>query len=408
MKIKRVIAAMSILGFISVPGFAQNNNSTVPPVPADYKGEAICVPTPSALVMNSMTQNVGRSLPDPCSPDWYKRISISGGVNVDMGKWGSRSANFDGENYRRVALNDVYLNIAASVTTWASVFASLSYNNTSAIYSASSLYPINRINLEQAYATIGDFTVSPLFLQVGKQFQDFSRYEIHPITRSLTQVLSETLATSVKAGFITPVGFNGSIAVFDNPVNAFGTTSTATDYILALGFDRPSDQFGFDLGAAYQYNMTGVNDIARYIPSTGFNNRVGGVAVYGDINSGPFSLGARYTTAVNTFSASNLPANASLTSGARPWAAGVEAGYDFMMWSKNQNLYVGYQASGEASAVNLPKQRWLVGYNVDVVNNINLGGEWDHDIGYGASENAGTATTGNTNLFSLRAAVKFG
>lgn len=412
MKIKLLVASLCTLSLINMPAFATHNTAqpTTPNTHVDYKGE-LCTPSQAGLVMESMTQNMGRALPNPCTPDWFKRIAVSGGMNVDMGKWGSRSANFDGENYRRVSLNDVYLNVSAIVTDWASAFASLSYNNTSAIYSAGSLYPVNRINLEQGYVTLGNFAASPFFLQAGKGFQDFSRYEIHPITRTLAQALSETLATAVKVGFITPIGFNGSISAFDNNLpNSFGTTNSATDYIVALGFDHPSEQLGFDIGAAYQYDLNGVNDIAQYIPSTATNlSRVGGVAVYGDVNTGPFSLGARYTTAVNTFNSTNLASNAALTAGAKPWAAGAQAGYEFMGWNKDQNLYVGYQASGQASAINLPKQRWLLGYNIDVMNHVNIGGEWDHDIAYSTAQNAGTATSsGDTNLFSLRAAVKFG
>jgi len=34
---------------------------------------------------------------------------------------------------------------------------------------------------------------------------------------------------------------------------------------------------------------------------------VGGIAAYADVNSGPFSIGARYTKALQTFSPADLP-----------------------------------------------------------------------------------------------------
>src|SRR3990167_5503512 len=132
-----------------------------------------------------------------------------------------------GENYRLISLNDAYLNVGAMVNDWTKAFASISFSNPttnanpsvfnsfgSAEYSAAYANNINGnannvLQLEQAFASFANFDVSPVFLQVGKQFQDFGRYEIHPITASMTQVMSEVLATSVKLGFLYS-GFHGS------------------------------------------------------------------------------------------------------------------------------------------------------------------------------------------------------
>ncbi len=51
----------------------------------------------------------------------------------------------------------------------------------------------------------------------------------------------------------------------------------------------------------------------------------------------------------------------------KPWAAGLQAGYGFDVWGKSQNVYLGYQASRETAGLNLPKNRWLAGYGIDIV-----------------------------------------
>lgn len=293
MKLNRVIALMGILGLVSGPVFAQASNpsatatdntttpaattdtstaatapaTTAPAVvhkhhhhhhhvvhhhvvvhkihhepivqaqPVDYKNEApppteVCSISHESMILDSATQSVGRSMPSPCNPAWFNRIQLSGGINVDGGKWGNRNAGYMGENYQRLSLNDAYLNVGAVINDWARAFASISYNTATTVqdgfltgeYSAAysnnvqSLTSNNNLQLEQGYVTIGNFDVSPIYVQVGKQFQDFSRYDIHPIEASMTQVLSETLATSAKIGFVVPMGFNGSVAVFDDPV----------------------------------------------------------------------------------------------------------------------------------------------------------------------------------------------
>jgi hypothetical protein len=240
--------------------------------------------------------------------------------------------------------------------------------------------------------------------------------------------MSETLATSAKLGFISD-GFNGSVFVFDNPLNKVGRSSPTTNYGVSLGYAMPCDQLGWDLGVSYLHNLLGVNDIAYQVnnnnsgggasSTTGYHSRVGGLALYGDVNSGPFTLGARYTAALHDFSVLDLSSDGiadrtpsaidgvllSDASGARPWAAGIQVGYNFTAWCDNsQNLFVGYQTSREAAGLNIPRSRWLAGYNIDMWKNTNFGIEYDNDRDYRVSQ-GGTNET--TSLFSLRASVKF-
>jgi hypothetical protein len=408
--------------------------------PANYKGEIpapeVCTISQPTLILDETTQSLGRAMPNPCNPGWYNRIQVSGGVNFDLGKFGNRNNDIQGENYQRFSLNDVYLNVAANVNEWTKAFVSVDYSDTtttggvaSGTYGYSSVYRNRDLSLEQAYATLSNFDVSPIYVQAGKQFQDFSRYEIHPITRSMTQVLSESLATSVKVGFILPMGLNGSIYGFDDPIDKVGQTKTTTNYGASLGYEMPSDQLGWDVGAGWLYNMIGAQDVAHAVSNFtggGYNRRADAVAVYGDVNSGPFALGVRWTGAVSRFSASDLPRNGSAdllvttvvptgvttytiadgSSGAKPWAVGVDGAYSFEAFGcRNNNIYLGYQHSHESAAVGLPKDRYLLGYNVDLYKNTNVGLEWDHDNAYSYSHGGNSK---NTNLVSLRGAVKFG
>ncbi|HLB42442.1 MAG TPA: LbtU family siderophore porin [Gammaproteobacteria bacterium] len=466
MKLKLVVASMSILGLISCPAFATNAKKKhhhkmmkQQMTQRDYKdykdmgnmqpAPQVCTVPASDMRMAEMTQNLGRSLPNPCNPGWFNRIMVSGGLNIDIGHWGNRNAGMMGENYQAISLNDAYLNVGAMVNDWTTAFASLSFSNPTtnvnpsvfnsfgaAEYSAAYSNNINGnannlVQLEQAYATLGNFDVTPLFLQVGKQFQDFGRYEIHPITASLTQVMSEVLSTSIKLGFLYS-GFHGSVYAFNDPINKVGQSTRPTNYGAALGYDQINDQLGFDLGVAYLYNIIGANDVAYSVVNftgSNYNSHVGGYALYADVNSGPFTIGARWTSVSSKFNVNDMPqsGNKDLTAtsaaigsgtavtptgtatGARPWALGVQAGYGFDVWSKNQNIYVGYQSSSQAAGLNLPQSRWLAGYNIDVwksqnMGTTNLGLEWDHDNAF----SRGSGGSGNvTNLISLRAAVAF-
>ena len=39
----------------------------------------------SSTILDGMNQNVGMNKP---MPEWFNRIGISGGINLDTGKWG--------------------------------------------------------------------------------------------------------------------------------------------------------------------------------------------------------------------------------------------------------------------------------------------------------------------------------
>lgn len=474
MKLK-LISAM-ILGFVGVNAFAvgapvsesvaSDNPATVTktkhhyhhavaPEVANYKQEVpvepapveVCTQSQSDFVLDMMTQNTSRSLPNPCNPGWFNRIQWSGGVNVDMGKWGNRNANLMGVNYQAISLNDAYLNISAIVNDWTKAFASISYNTTtinepifvdslinhhvSEYANAYNGIPLSQslfhgLQLEQGYFTVGNFEAYPIFLQVGKQFQDFSRYDIHPITRSLTQVMSETLAVSAKLGFISEMGFNGSIFAFDDPIHKAGQSHYPVDYGVALGFQQTVCDWGWDLGVAYLYDLMGVNDIAYNVAQFNFfagngiayQARKAGIAAYGDVNYGPFTVGIRWTGAINRFNPFDLPRHGVVdtnqltgeilpgTIGAKPWTAGIQAGYAFDgLWNLPQHVYVSYQTSRQAAALQLPHHRWLVGLGISPWVNTDFIAEWDHDISY----NYVNGGSGNiTNLATIRADVKFG
>ncbi|EKD53911.1 MAG: hypothetical protein ACD_60C00142G0005 [uncultured bacterium] len=458
MKLKTlVVASMSVLGLslTSYPALAgthhQHKHYTVQKqqtaAAQDYKGALPACPItdPYTATLDVMDQNVGRAKP---TEDCYKAISFAGGINFDA-KWGNRSMGYQGENVRTLSLNDAYLNVFGNVTDWSKAFASISYNNASGVNTASAklgqysnVYPTDTLTLEQGFIRIANFDQNPFFFQLGKQYQDFGRYYIHPIMRTMPQVLTETLRTSAELGFVTQMGLHGDVYAFDNPLrgrrgyaiatpagasNALGHTQS--NFGAALGFDHQmGDQLHWGVNLAYLYNMTGVNDIAQAVSqyqsgiagsgttttsSTGgtYNRRVAAAAADAMIASGPFSLAADYASALDAFGNNDLGSRgtaavaAGTGSGARPWAGNIQAGYGFNAWNKNQNVYLGYQASGDAVAVFLPKNRWLVGYNVDMWKNTNLGLEVAHDTDYSTSR-GGTGDSSNT--IGLRAGVKFG
>jgi len=405
----------------------------------NYKGEMPndCTVSVQSLILDSINQNNGRAIPDPCDQAWFDRLRLSGGVNVDLGKWGNRNGAIEGENYKRISINDAYINVAANISDWTNAFASLSYSNPTtsapivryyglptpvpANYSYSHVYDLDNISLEQAYFTIGNFDQSPFYLQAGKEFLDFGRYQIHPITVPFTQVMSETLTTSLKLGFILDSGFNASIYAFNDRLRKSSDGGNPPyNYGFAAGSMHADANFGYDFGGAYMRNIISVNDIAHAVRMFSFSDvyrvRVAGISLYSDVNAGPFAFNARWVSTIQRFNSIDLPRDgvADIDSisllpfpsatGAKPWALSLEAGYAFNQWCKDSTVYVGYQTSRESAGIGLPKYRYLAGLDVEVFKYTNIGIEWDHDREY--SYNQG-GRNNVTDLFSIRTAVQF-
>jgi len=454
LKLKLIATSLSLLGFISHPTLAatestyhsmkhhkvetQDDKNENP----GYKGEEVAVACPVTdiytLLMDAMSQNVGRAKP---ITSCLKPIQFAGGINFDT-LWGNRTQGYQGEVHDRFALNDAYINATGHVNEWINAFIELSYNNIDedplknasltpnplsvvpepkpGIYSAG--YTLDLLNLQQGVIIIGNPARFPIFLRVGKQFLDFGRYTIHPITRSMTQVMTETLQTAAEVSFISgwdAMALHGSLFAFQNPMTSENNQIGNTNYGGQLGLGVINEKFGWDVGAGYLYNFTGVNDIAYAVTlfnsgsddgNGSYQNRVGAGTLYGMINSGPFSFSAHYVSALQHFNAADLSGSDDSDDddhgdSAKPWAADILAGYGFNAWHYNQNIYLGYQESGDAVNLYLPKTRWLAGYGVDVLSNTNLGFEFSHDQDY-REKDGGTGEGSYRGV--LRVAVKFG
>jgi hypothetical protein len=152
-----------------------------------------------------------------------------------------------------------------------------------------------------------------------------------------------------------------------------------------------------------------VNGTNAVFPGT-YQSSVGTWSGYVDITSGPYTFSGRYVQSLSVFASNTLSNTWMLTDGstARPWAADLTADIAFTRFfccCKDQHAYIGYQASGNAVNLALPRNRWIAGYGIEVVKNTDFGVQWSRDMDY-SSGNNGTAQISNT--FNARVAVRFG
>jgi len=73
----------------------------------------------------------------------------------------------------------------------------------------------------------------------------------------------------------------------------------------------------------------------------------------------------------------------------RPWAAQAELAYGSELWRHKGMLILGWQASGEARALDLPRSRLLAGMRTEVLSHVSLALECRHDEDYSVEDGGG-------------------
>ena len=383
MKIKTLVFALSLVGAASTAAWAQDSGmAQTAAVDADMYQAAI----------DNLNQISGR-YDTGLTSNWVDYVTVHGGAYVDAA-WGDQTQDTAGMNDNRTSVANSYLAIEATPNDWSKFDFAINYSDASNSYqNAASTGSDNSNNsddssvyVDQAYATIGNSNRYPLFLQAGQQYVPFGHYSLYPIVKSMGQVMSESNQTDFQAGFVLPKGLYGSVYTFQNSVSQNDSDNTAKfNYGATIGFNKSNDRMNVDLGVGYIDNMVAITGVENALKSSTYSTTVQGASAYVDFTTGPFGLQADYVTAMDDFSATDINYKSgagSLSDTARPSAGDITASYNFNKKGMDQQVFVGYQASSEASGLDLPESRYLVGYNIYPWSNVLLGAEITRDTNY--------------------------
>ncbi len=357
--------------------------------------------------------------------DWAKYVSMSGGLYADA-KAGDQTYETQGENTHRLSVTNAHVTVDATPNTWTKLTVVTNYSGASNSYAANPDDAVTSVNnsnvdgnttdnyvyIDQAYATFGDESRSPFFVQMGKQYLPFGQYNLNPVVKSLGQILTETNATDAQLGFVVPEGLYGSAYTFENPINSDGTSGVRPyNGGAVLGYKKVNADINVDAGVGYMNNMSGVGAIANYIdqgvPQQGYGSSVAALAPYFTFQTGPFGINFDYVSALSSFDKTALPYEVDGSHGAKPSAADIQATYAFNRYDMNNVLFIGYQVSDQASALNIPKKRYLVGYNLYPLTNLMIGFEIARDTNYSGTVVGNTADGKEYYSYNARVGVQF-
>jgi hypothetical protein len=331
------------------------------------------------------------------APVWYRNIEIAGLIEVEA----SHLSPYEGDSESDIVLATAELGIRSQVNDW--VEAGISF-----------LYEQDETDLEvdTAYLTLGNTDASPLFLTAGQVYVPFGVYETNLVSDPLTLDIGEARETALQLGF-EQSGFSGSLYVF-NGDNNVKDRDRIDGWGANLGFAQEHDDRAWSVGVGYINDLgdsdtlhESLNDTrvgaAELDPSLSLDptERTGGWTLNAAANLGPFSLIGEYLSATDRFDPVSLGFK---DGGARPSAWNIEAGYSFTLLGRESVAAVAYQGTREALALELPKERWLLGWSIEMFDRTSLGLEWARDRDYGAHD-GGTGKSGDT--ITAQLAVEF-
>ncbi|NJO15999.1 MAG: LbtU family siderophore porin [Thioploca sp.] len=249
------------------------------------------------------------------------------------------------------------------------------------------------LEIDEAFITLGNDTVTPIYLAMGQMYVPFGRFESNLISYPLTYEMALIRAQAVQLGFKSASVY-GSIYGFNgNPDD--DQNDTIDNYGSNLGFAQETDFHSYDIGIGYINSIGNSFTIAGILPVEPTEyDYVDGLSTHLILNWGNVSLIGEYITALNEFKVNHF---AFAGQGAQPQAWNLEAAYRFNLVGKKLTLAAGYQATEEALALNLPQSRILSALSWAIDDNTTLGLEYAIDEDYdltdgGTGESAKTAT----------------
>lgn len=344
----------------------------------------------SLVVVVSLISGINNSLlKAETENEWIKGVSLDGLVKIQS----VYHQDYQEHEASDIIAHTVALGLTARVHEWSTARLSL-------LYEERLPEVLTPLEIDEAFITLGNSTVTPIFLTMGQMYVPFGRFESNLVSYPLTYEMAITREQAVQLGF-NSAGISGSIYGFNGNTND-DNNDTIDHYGGHLGLAQETDSRSYDMGVGYINDIGASFTIAGVLPENPTEyDYVDGLSVHLILTQGDISLIGEYITAWTEFKVNHF---AFAGQGAKPQAWNLEAAYRFNVSGKKLTLAAGYQATEEVLALNLPQSRILAALSWAMNDNTTLGLEYALDEDYDLAE-GGTGESAET--ATLQLAVEF-
>ena len=188
---------------------------------------------------------------DETSMNWFDRITLSGVIEVEAGY---EDFDFDAPGQSDSSSSDVVL---AGVDLGIDVDI-VKHVHGHALFTWEEEDDDEPVTLDEGFIIIDGEDIVPVYLNAGKIYVPFGRFESHFISDPLTLEIGETRESAVKVGFANEL-LDICFAVFNGDINETGEEDDHIDgYVLSAVLNLPEEAvsgLGLAVGASFISNI---------------------------------------------------------------------------------------------------------------------------------------------------------
>ncbi|MXW19820.1 MAG: LbtU family siderophore porin [Gammaproteobacteria bacterium] len=299
------------------------------------------------------------------------------GGHVDLDSVHTRPEDEDG--YSNTGISEVGLSLAATITDWAAVEAGFLYEHTD-LGDKENVPGSEATFLETATLRFGP-PEGPWSVSAGQQFLPFGVFDTRMFSEPLTLELGETNEIAVSLGWSSG-GLTTTLFGFGKN-DDLESDSGVAGYGAAVSFSSEREETGLALNLAltsdlsYSANVLGV--LADTTANEGPADRIAGLSAHAALRYGAATLIAEYVGALDSYAFREMEFAGR---GAQPASWLLEAAYDFDAGGIPATAALGYQATREALALELPARRLIAIVSLQLAEPFTLAVEWGRDSDY--------------------------
>lgn len=383
------------------------------------------VPVPPVVDASKALVQGNSVWPNRMLPVWGERVFVGGMASMD-GYW-SNEVNYTtvpmfnqaasnalgaGGNASALYINNANLFVGGQMGI-AEAHLNVGYFDRRTVTNATTgtLGAANNFTLDEGYVTLSDFSHLPLYMKIGKFYNQFGDYNPYQIVPDLTNLFSVVDGTGIEAGVVLNNGFYASATGFSATSSAFSTTnqSRVGDASAKAGYVAKNGDVDWGVDVSY---LNAIKDLAyvnsndflvNYGLATGsavanFNKNSGLWAGYAHMKISRLDANLKYVQAND-----DMLINGSNTLD-EPWALAAGAGYNFDTAGRASRLGLGYQMTRHADWLYVPRSRYLATYGIAINTYLGVQLAYYYDKNY--SNNA-IAAVDHNNLLAARLSVAF-
>ncbi len=376
MKKLTLSTAIALALAIQTPAVADSVTSRLTRLEAQNRAQEAALQQQAATLIKQQADAA------PDHDDWIHRLEFSGLIEVEAGYF----APEHGSSTSDVTLATVELGVKSKVNAWIEAGVSLLYEQ-----------DVTDLEIDTGYLTVANAEVTSLSFTAGQIYLPFGVYETNLISDPLTLELGEIRESALHMG-MEKGDFAGALYLF-NGETTLDDDDQLDNWGAMVGYTHTASERTWAASVGY-LNDLGETDLLQERVGAR-SERSGAWTASASATVGRFNLIGEYLTATDDFAADQIDFN---NQGARPAAWTLEAGLRFAVLGKQSTLSIGYQGTSEALALDLPEQRWLLGWSVEVLEKTTLALEWARSTAYDHAD-GGSGDTDDSVIAQL--AVEF-